>query len=249
MITEKLILDAVKLSLDAYKKDEIVNTLNKIESKLDQMISREIKSSYDAISDALVTNNEITKSKRLDFAEDNLLKNTNLDPALKTGNIENIHLIALAHYGLAFVCTLRGDSAIAARHLLHIYEIAPSIARKELVPLIYENVLKDECSSIFGWYKEREREIGSDKFKLRTSIKKVGAVSIGVVGTALGVVPFLVGKTSIVYSSIEKAKTVWSDATPEEYRKSAQEDLRDELDKKLDNRCQEVAKELLNSTE
>ena len=64
-----LILKAGRLSLEAARKGEVIERLSSIQSSLDQLISREMGSAYDALSDALQSSNEQTKNIRLNFAE------------------------------------------------------------------------------------------------------------------------------------------------------------------------------------
>ncbi len=61
----------------AKKMDALADKLDQVASKQDQLISREIKAAYSALQDALLTSNPTTRDRRLAFAEDNLLKNTN----------------------------------------------------------------------------------------------------------------------------------------------------------------------------
>ena len=218
-VTIELVLKASKLVIESSKRDEILGRLNTIQSTLDQLILREIKSAYEAISDALVTNNEQTKNVRLNYAEESLLKNTSLDPALKTGEFYNAYLMALAHYGLAFVCVLRKDNQIAAKHLLRTYKFDPNISRTKLTPILFEEIFKPKCSNaaaVTSW---------------------VGMVAVGFA------VPAARGAAM---QANNVAGKLWNSSTPEHYRIGDMEDLEKELELKLDDRCREIALDFLS---
>jgi len=155
-VTIELVLKAAEVSHEVLKeiedKQEVIDRLSKIQSSFDQLIFREIVFSYEALSDALATSNQETKRFRLNVAEENLLKTTGLDSSLSTSGIPNSRLMALAHFGLAFICTLRGDDAIAAIHCLRVYKSDPNYARKDLLPKIYTTLFEPKCADIFLWY-------------------------------------------------------------------------------------------------
>ena len=243
-VTIELVLKASKLVIESSKRDEILGRLNTIQSTLDQLILREIKSAYEAISDALVTNNEQTKNVRLNYAEESLLKNTSLDPALKTGEFYNAYLMALAHYGLAFVCVLRKDNQIAAKHLLRTYKFDPNISRTKLTPILFEEIFKPKCSNVFEWYDKRALEISRNDCSLRVMAGKAAAVTSWVGMVAVGfAVPAARGAAM---QANNVAGKLWNSSTPEHYRIGDMEDLEKELELKLDDRCREIALDFLS---
>jgi len=145
-----LSISAVNKKILAAKLTGINSKLNELLKKSDQLIFREILSAFDALNDAISTNNEQTRKIRLDFAEKTLLNNTNLDISLDTAGFSNSYLVALVNYGLAFVCSLREDQLIASRHLIKMFEVSPRTARKELAPEIYEKLFKQKCEEILA---------------------------------------------------------------------------------------------------
>ncbi len=242
-VTVKLVLTASKLVIESSKRNEIIGRLNAIQSTLDQLILREIKSAYEAISDALVTTSEQTKNVRLNYAEESLLKNTNLDPTLKTGDFHNNYLMALANYGLAFVCMLRNDEQIAAKHLLRSYKFDPRTARTILTPSLYEDVFKPKCSDVFKWYTERTLEISQNECSFRVIGGKTMAVALWVGGVGYA----LAAKQGAAARAVHtEAAKIWDNSNPAHYRIGDMEDLVLELEIKLDDRCREIALDFLS---
>jgi hypothetical protein len=259
IVTLQLILKAGKLSLDAIKKEAMVKQLNILIQKSDQLISREIKAAYEALDDALITSNIKTREIRLNFCEENLLKNTNLDPGLTTGGFSNKYWMALAHNGLAFVCTLREDSNLAAKHLIKIYECDPRLARQKLLPELYVQLFQPQCKNVFDWHEKELKSINESNFVPMNALVKTGAVAIAigsiVAGFSLALNTrngFSSSQNSFAGSRIAQggfkiAEEVWKNSNNiESFRQDARNKLYKQLEDKLDERCQEIARSLLS---
>ncbi len=139
--------------------DHIQSQLESLIKKSDQLILREIKSAFDAIADSFLSDNAETKAIRSSFAEECLLRNTRLDPALTTAGQPNTYWIALANYGLAHLCILRNDRKIAGRHLLRMFIADPHNARLNMAPYIYDAVFKPRCSLLYFKHNEIDTKL------------------------------------------------------------------------------------------
>ncbi len=248
--TIKVIIQASQLLLKAVKKDHITKNLIKIQLKLDkliqksdQLILREIKSAYQAIDDARTTSNVETRDIRLKYAEDNLLKNTSLDSTLSTGGCQNTYLMALANYGLAFVCALRGDTQIAAIHLLRTYECDPRNARDELIPALFELLFEPECADTFEWYETELQAVQDQRYALHITGERVTASVLALAGVGLAIVT---KRSAMGGGLFSKATEMWKGADTSQIRATAREKLAAQLADKLDSRCQEIATRLLS---
>jgi len=226
---------------------QINSKLDALNEKIDQMITRELKSAFDAIDDALESSNKETKEIRLRYAEEHLLKNTRINPSLSSEGRENYKWIALANFGLAYICIMRHDHKIAARHFLRTFLYDPHIARTELLPDIYTAVFEPKCSEIFQWQKEQYLKIDNNNFNIDVYLGKTLAIGAGI--TAFGV---LAGGTLIkvptphVARNIEQwAERTWNEATIDNNRRYAKDQLNIELELKLDEKCKNIAESLI----
>lgn len=221
---------------------KIQTTLNDMMQRYDQLITREIKSAYEALSDAMTTNSEYTRKMRLDFAENNLLKNTNLDSSLCTGGLSNNYLMAISHYGLSFICKLRGDDVVAAKHLLRAFEMDPRKAREELLPELYEGFFKNKCENANRWYKEQLAIIYEKDYTGKQLLDKTGAFLEGAGGVIGGI---LLKNHAVERTAVRDAGKRWSSSTPEHYRLQAKIALDIEYERKIDEDCKRIATKLL----
>jgi hypothetical protein len=116
----ELIAKAAKVSLECLEvivkciADRQTN-LKLLIQKTDQMILREIDAAFDALNEARNAPRASSfRNRRLTFAENKFLINTNLNKTLSTGNHPNTYWMAQAHYGLAVVCALRSEQKMAS---------------------------------------------------------------------------------------------------------------------------------------
>jgi hypothetical protein len=236
---------------------EQTKAIVEISQKFDQLITREIHGGLDAINDAASSSNDETKHIRLRFAEEQLLKNTQLDPKLETAGKRNGYWMAQSHQGLMNICLLRDDGKIANKHLLSMFECDPHLARTKLAPEVWKQIFEPECQQIYDWYKKEQEKIANDPFKGRVTLRKAGAVAIfaakgGLIATSWwlnkgkpggGGMP--AGGTVIIDQAKQKLSEDWEDATPERYRQNALEKLDKVLEAKLDERCRQYAIKLI----
>lgn len=108
-----------------------------INAKLDQDITRKMKAGYENIGIALRSNRDPEYKKQdLELARNYLHDCLNLSSELKTEEVPNDDIMGTAHYGLAIVYNLEGDSFRASYHLFKAFLTSPRNAR-ELSPEIY----------------------------------------------------------------------------------------------------------------
>lgn len=227
-----------------------------LSQKIDQLITREIHAGLSAIQDATSTTNEETKQIRLRFAEEQLLKNTQLDFKLETGGKKNGYWMAQSHLGLVNICLVREDSKIAHKHLLSIFVCDPRLARTKLAPEIWKKIFKPECKKVYDWFDEENEKINNSPFKARVALRKAGAVAkfAGIGGMVAlswwfsrgkpgGGMP--VGAPRTLNLATQELSDDWEDATPERYRQNAFEKLKIELENKIDERSREYALQLI----
>ncbi|MBL8167153.1 MAG: hypothetical protein JNJ50_03310 [Acidobacteria bacterium] len=74
--------------------------------KFDQLVLREINSAFDSLRDAEITENPETKLRRLNYAEDQLLRCTGLELNSQIGGYSSAYWVALAHFGLVTISKL-----------------------------------------------------------------------------------------------------------------------------------------------
>lgn len=238
-----LLLELSKLSGEALKEREVAERLARIQSGLDELLLRELRSAYDALGDALISQNAQTQSIRLGYAEESLLRNSNLDPTRRTGQYENKSIMALAHFGLAHICALRSDSPLAAKHLLKVFALDPREARTRLAPEVFREVFLPKCADITTWYDQSLAAINRDSFAWHVFGRKASAVAIGA-SAVLGAIAAGLARQRVPPTVFRAFERTLNDSNPEEFRKAARERLRDEHENRLDAKCREVAQSL-----
>lgn len=232
--------------------------LNLLSQKIDQLVTREIYAGFSSIKDAIDTTNAETKQLRLRFAEEQLLKNTHLDPELKTGSRKNSYWMAQSHYGLMNICLIREDSKIAYKHLLSIFRYDPRLARTKLIPEIWEKIFKPECKEIYNWFDEESKKIENNKYTVRVALDRTFAVAKFAGKSGFVASMWLLNSktnnrnptinTSSMYAltkAQEELSEEWEEISPEEHRFDALYKLREQLDNKIDSKCCEYAKQLI----
>lgn len=224
-------LNKIKKSISS-----IDNDLNMLHAKSDQIIIREIKSAFDAINDALNSNNKLTRETRLKFAEEFLLKNTRLNPALETEGRGNHIWIALSNFGLAYICYLRYDQRLAARHLLKVFVDAPRMARKELAKDVFESIFEPNCRDI-NFEIERNKHIENKRKQLDIENPEGIVLQSAVLGVAMVVgecLPFGWGddyKNFAENKSVKLYKNILDTILPED----------EKYERLIDERCSKLA--------
>ena len=148
--------------------EELVEKISKNQSyiksileKVDQIFLRDISSAFDAINDATLTNNEAARERRLNYAEEQLLRCTglNIDSKNNIGKYSPAYWVALSHFGLFTVSKLRGDKILAVRHVLKTYLAEPKIARTNHFPGVYRRLFLPKCIDVDNWYNAKLAEI------------------------------------------------------------------------------------------
>ncbi|EFL52319.1 hypothetical protein DesfrDRAFT_0808 [Solidesulfovibrio fructosivorans JJ]] len=247
------LLKVAKIVVDLKKKTQQLNEIKHIKKSLDQLILREMGAAFEAIGDAITAQNNETKEVRLRFAEDNLLKNTSLDPSLKTGDVTNKYLMARANHGLAYICALRNDFITASKHLLRIFIISPRDARENILPELYKQEFFPKCTNIIEWYDAELRALEEDSWR---GIRKAGRFSLSLTIKAAGVLTALAAQSGsivkvripphpIIKAAEDLSKEVWERSS--DYHLPSRAELEEEFGNKIDNRCIEYAQSLLQN--
>jgi hypothetical protein len=225
------------------KLQNIEKKLNELIKKNDQLITREIKASYESINDALLTSNVQTRVRRLDFAEDNLLKNIRLNPALSAEDKPNSYWICLSHFGLSIICTLRDDTYISCKHILHAFEYDGTLS-KEILPEFYSEMLEKRVKELeSSWYQKKRREINSKDYGTQEFLGKSAAVLLGAGSIVAGI---LANRPIAAKSPVDEAKKIWNDSDSSSLRSKELNNLEVEKEKRFQIFCRDATLELLN---
>ena len=250
----KMVQTSSKLIETRLKKEilsKINSKLDSVLAKQDQQILSQLKSAYDAISDAVNTTNQETIMKRLSYAENTLLLNTRLDLSLTTAGYSNAHWVALANYGLALICSFRTDETTQAIHILRMYEADPRYSRTQLEPKLYDEFFKPKCKNVLEWKKRRSEEINNLNFNGRVFLQKTAGVAVMagaiVSGIFLGLSRQPVAGRVVIDSGLKSGGKIWDDADKNipKYRLEALSSLQEEVELKLDECCKKIAQSFL----
>ncbi|GAQ84179.1 Hypothetical [Klebsormidium nitens] len=144
---------------DDTRHDQLRQGLSSLLQLAEQDVLRDLNSGLAALEDSIESQNEGTRQSRLQFAEQQLLRCTHLDPSLSTGGQPNTYLMAVAHHKLALAGTLRGDRVIAAKHILKCFIADPRAARLELAPDLYQQLFEPRCTDILEWRDQEYNKI------------------------------------------------------------------------------------------
>src|SRR5947208_585729 len=82
-----------------------------IEAKIDQLIIREIQSSFQIVDSLSTVASDAMRDRHLTQAEANLLKNIALDPNAMISGRASAYWVAKCYFGLCLVATLRKETA------------------------------------------------------------------------------------------------------------------------------------------
>jgi hypothetical protein len=110
-----------QLNINTDKLDAINSKLDYLIETCDEIILRELKAAYKSL-------------------EDNLSRNTGLDPEKQTGTVSNADIVAYSYYGLAFVSTIRNETQLTERYVLRMFESCSRLARTELAPAVFKEI-------------------------------------------------------------------------------------------------------------
>lgn len=250
--TIKLIVQVAVPLLDELVK-RVVESQSKIQQlleKFDQLILREINSGFDALRDASLTDSEETKMRRLNYAEEQLLRCTGLELNTQIGEYKSAYWVALSHFGLVTIMKLRGDDTLAARHVLKTFVADARTARKTLFPKVYESVFLPKCNEVVDWYNQNliaiEKNDYSSQIRLAKWLTagKAGAKYLGGIWMMTQPNTKMAGQETI-RQTMESSRKELNDLSPEKFRAEAREKLRAEYEIKLDLKCKEIAQNSL----
>ncbi|MBW4479966.1 MAG: hypothetical protein KME54_24785 [Tolypothrix brevis GSE-NOS-MK-07-07A] len=253
--TIKLILEvAVPIVEELVKRIADNQSLIKnILEKVDQILLRDISSAFDALNDATLTNNEAAKERRLNYAEEQLLRCTGLNANSKNniGKYSPAYWVGLSHFGLFTVSKLRGDEILAVRHVLKTYVADPETARKNHFPEVYNKVFLPKCGDIKKWYDEKLAEIDKDNYGWRVLGDRalIAGKGLGLGALALLAMQNQNTKHAVLHNmkqSFNELGEEWGEVSPEKHRDEMKEKLLIEYQEKLDNKCKIIAHSMLS---
>jgi len=224
---------------------KISSDLDSLTKSVDELYLREIRSAFESLSDAYITKNDQTKNIRLRFAEESLLKNSNLDKTLTIGDYPSTNLMALSHYGLSIVCHLRNDNQMALKHILQTYKYSPRLASTELFPEFYETTgLHNEIiQKVNSWHAMEVKRLNNESFKGEELLRKGGAVGLAAAAMA---VTSIFGLPHIgLLAASGACNGIIKDSDPAKLREKAIRGLEGNKKYKEDEFCSALANELL----
>ena len=149
------ILDILIKSADLTKKLEEIylnfslsNEVKNINAKLDQDITRKIRTGYEKIKLALRKSADAaSRAEDLEDARRALLDCVNLNEKLETDGISNGKVEVVAHIGLATIYHLKGDAYNTSHHMLKAFATDPRQTRAYF-PEIYKQLFESSCGAL-----------------------------------------------------------------------------------------------------
>lgn len=153
-----MLLDPINSALDTLNKlADLTKTLQeiamnfslpdevkKINQKLDQDITKKIKSGFESIRLASRNRDEKAREQDLEDARNDLRDLIGLTKELDTQGIPNGDVIAIANYGLTIIHNMKNNRERAAYHLFKAFEEGPRKAR-QIAPEMYASLFKSTC--------------------------------------------------------------------------------------------------------
>jgi hypothetical protein len=257
----------IKLSPELFSLlKEIIATNHKVESqlriidkKLDNLILREIQSAFQIIDSLACVESESMKDRHLIEAERSLLKNISLDLTLTTAGKNNSYWSAQSLYGLSLIALLRKENLDATRFLLQTFLVCPSEARKTLAKKLYIEKIEPQCESLKKEYETELRKIpdyNKESRRLRGEIMKNRIAQVAMGGLVIAskalqtsvksrniVIPDSVFQPAVQH--IKTANGEVDDMKRELEDIPTEKLLKSKYEKALDEKCKEIAKEIL----
>lgn len=236
---------------DAHKRQQqistIVKKIDKLTDKLDKARLQKLHSSFVALDDALETENMETKKIRLKYAENALQEYTALDRYEKIGEHDGNYWMAQANFGLYLATTLRKDDRQAIKHLMRAFKADPRTARQEMCPEFYQKIFKPCCKEVDDWYHKSLEAINRNDFSNRVFWQQTGIVTLAGVG-AIALVAAAMLQPQVSRSASFALKSgkgnldeILNDITPEKFRAQEKEKLDQQLEYRIDEKCEEIA--------
>lgn len=233
--------------------NQIESRLTRIERKLDLIFLREIQSALQVIDGLVKLESAAMKERHLTQAEAKLLNNLSLDVSVTAGGRGGDYWSAQAYYGLSCVALLRGEEADAGRFILKTFVVCPKAAREELAKDLYEDAFASRCKDIMDWHAAKVKELpiyAAQAREVKREILKYRMKQVGWGGLAIANV--LINKNNRMNPGTHIAASGATNMQAEidslkERLKGipTPESLMAELNRRLDERCREIAAELL----
>jgi hypothetical protein len=231
-----------KLNINTDKLDAINSKLDYLIETCDELILRELRAAYKSLEDYLMVGDN-SAGNLLDRIEDNLSRNTGLDPAKHTGTVSNADIIAFSYYGLAFVSAIRNETQLAERYILRMFESGSRLARTDLAPAVFAEIFQPECQECYDYYEKRIRN-QADLFDYAEMVGR-GVASAAVLGGGFLLSAVTPLKSAASHGGANLAKEIMVNGTEGKVWKSKKY-ISEELEVLLDRQCVEVAQELLS---
>lgn len=141
--------------------DQLQTSANRLQAAADQQVTREILGAFEAMTNAAEAVHDSTRERYLRFAEETLLRNTNLNPHLQTADKPNSEYIALVYSGLSSICLLREEQRLALKHILQAFRFDPKNCRAQYAPQVFDTCFREHCEDLDSWYETEEKRIQS----------------------------------------------------------------------------------------
>lgn len=237
----------VQKVINSRNAKQLIHKLDTMSAKIDLLYIREVKSAFEALADAYDSDNAETVRKRLEFAEDNLLRNTCLDPKMDIGDSTGSELMAMAHFGLAIICRFRDDNRLVVKHLLKVFYLEPKLAMEEIAQDFYHQALEPECQILLAnWESQEVRKAQQKSYVGDALLYKTAAVFALVGGVAGGLIS---NNPGIAHAGLRAAGKGWEDGTPENLRSQTIASIREKKPEMMYKFCSVLAERKLSTME
>ena len=218
-----------------------------LNSKLDQIVAREILGALQAIEDSSKTGNKATAVSRLSFAEDSLLRNSNLNTNLTTSGVSNAKWMFMCHLGLSYISALRDDAVICASEILRCFTADPRTSREEYFPEVYAEVIEPKIEAIKEEYERKIIEInkrGERETAMLEAIASIGNPSVSLLPLVLTLAPLSDAQKDRAWKALSGNSVSAVKLIAGFLRVSREEEARARYEEKIDRECREIAAQL-----
>ncbi len=233
-----VLLELSSQDVDANRSDDVLNGINTLIEKTDELILRDLRSANKGLMDIIST--KAYSSGVLSDIKTFYRNNTGLTPAGKTGGRFNEEIIAYSYVGLYVIGLIEQDSAeLMLRYVLHMFETGQQIVREQWFPKVYQNIFEQQCSDIKMRYEYR---LGN-RAKLGDYAKTAGIrVEQGLILGAS-----LVGKAIFRMNQPAWRVKQLEQELPKTELFTSESGLKQDRERAINRRCAEIAKEILEN--
>ncbi|NUM33875.1 MAG: hypothetical protein HUU50_04995 [Candidatus Brocadiae bacterium] len=187
----KIFSESYNFLYENRKFNLVMRQLDSLSGQIDSLYLRDFKEVFKALDDATMTLNFESKNSRLSFAENSLLKYTDIDISLDNYEDTNFSkLIAYANFGLSYIAYQRRDYTLALKYVLLSFIFDPELSMNVLLKEFYDSVFKEKVEKkVHDWLITEESARISNSFyteKKTLSFLEIGRKSVKLVNKAFG---------------------------------------------------------------